>query len=89
MGPVNDAIREEMIKTQGDIRYDVTWTTLGDYLDFLDKKGVSPNVASFIGATTVREHESASTIVAPTPDELQRMQELVRAGDARGRARCR
>ena len=56
MGPVNDRVREEMIKTQGDIRYDVTWKTLGEYLDFLVKKGVSPNVASFVGATTVREH---------------------------------
>ena len=56
MGPVNDRIREEMIKTQGDIRYDVTWKTLGEYLDFLVKKGISPNVASFIGATTVREY---------------------------------
>src|SRR5688500_17784072 len=47
MGPVNDLIRQEMIKTQTDIRYDITWTTLGEYLDFLTKKGVSPNVASF------------------------------------------
>ena len=78
MGPVNDRIREEMIKTQGDIRYDVTWTTLGEYLEFLVKKGVSPNVASFVGATTVREHELGYDDRAPTPEELKRMQELVR-----------
>ena len=78
MGPVNDRVREEMIKTQGDIRYDVTWKTLGDYLDFLAKKGVSPNVASFIGATTVREYVVGYDDVAPTPEQLKQMQELVR-----------
>jgi N-acyl-D-amino-acid deacylase len=78
MGPVNDRIREEMLKTQGDIRYDVTWKTLGEYLDFLVRKGVSPNVASFVGATTLREHEVGYDDRAPTPEELKRMQELVR-----------
>ncbi len=78
MGPVNDLIRQEMIKTQTDIRYDITWTTLGEYLDFLTKKGVSPNVASFVGATTVREHVLGYENRAPTAAELARMQELVR-----------
>jgi N-acyl-D-amino-acid deacylase len=78
MGPVNDRIREEMIKTQGDIRYDVTWKTLGEYLDFLVKKGVSPNVASFVGATSVREYVVGYDDVAPTPEQLKQMQELVR-----------
>ena len=79
MGPVNDRIREEMIKTQGDIRYDVTWTTLGEYLDFLVKKGVSPNVASFIGATTVREHEIGfDDRRADAGTSCSSMQELVR-----------
>ena len=78
MGPVNDRIREEMVKTQGDIRYDVTWNTLGEYLDFLVKKGVSPNVASFVGATTVREYVVGFDDRAPTPKKLKRMQELVR-----------
>ena len=78
MGPVNGPIREEMIKTQGDIRYDITWTTLGEYLDFLTKKGISPNVASFVGAATVRTHEIGFADRAPTPEELVRMQELVR-----------
>jgi N-acyl-D-amino-acid deacylase len=78
MGPVNDRVREEMIKTQGDIRYDVTWNTLGEYLDFLTKKGVSPNVASFVGATTVRENVVGFDDVAPTPAQLQQMQDLVR-----------
>lgn len=78
MGPVNALLREEMIKTQGDIRYDVTWTTLGEYLEFLVKKGVSPNVASFIGATTARSYVLGFEDRAPTPAELKRMQELVR-----------
>lgn len=78
MGPVNDVIREEMLKTQTDIRYEITWKTLGEYLDFLVGKGVSPNVASFVGATTVREHEIGYANRAPTPAELARMQDLVR-----------
>jgi len=77
-GPVNDAVRKEMIETQGDIRYDVTWTTLGGYLEFLARKGVSPNVASFVGATTVRAHEVGFANRAPSAEELRRMQELVR-----------
>jgi N-acyl-D-amino-acid deacylase len=78
MGPVNDRVKEEMIKTQGDIRYDVTWKTLGEYLDFLVKKGVSPNVASFVGATTVREIVLGFDDVAPTPAQLTQMQDVVR-----------
>lgn len=78
MGPVNETIRAEMLKTQGDIRYDITWTTFGEYLDFLVKKGISPNIASFVGAATVRQHEIGFANRAPTPAELGRMQELVR-----------
>jgi N-acyl-D-amino-acid deacylase len=78
MGPVNDRIREEMIKTQGDIRYDVTWKTLGEYLDFLVKKGVSPNVASFVGATSVREYVVGYDDVTPTAEQLKQMQDVVR-----------
>jgi len=77
-GPVNAVVRKEMLETQGDIRYDITWTTLGGYLDFLAEKGVSPNVASFVGATTVRAHELGFANRAPTPEELRRMQDLVR-----------
>jgi N-acyl-D-amino-acid deacylase len=83
-GPINDVIRAEMLKTQADIRYDITWTTLGEYLEFLVKKGISPNVASFVGATTVREHEVGYTDRPPTAQELARMQELVRAAMREG-----
>jgi N-acyl-D-amino-acid deacylase len=77
-GPVNERIREEMLKTQGDIRYDITWTTLGEYLEFLVRKGVSPNVASFVGATTVREYAIGFEDRPPTAQELEQMKELVR-----------
>ncbi len=78
MGPLTDSMRKEMIEQQGDIKYDVPWTTLGQYLDFLAKKGISPNVASFVGATTLRVHEIGYADRPPTPAELARMQTLAR-----------
>jgi len=78
MGPLTDSMRKEMIEQEADIKYDVPWTTLGEYLDFLVKKGISPNVASFVGATTLRVHEIGYADRAPTPAELQRMQTLAR-----------
>jgi N-acyl-D-amino-acid deacylase len=83
-GPVNDRVREEMLTTQTDIKYDVTWTTLGGFLDYLVKRGVSPNVASFVGATTIRSYEIGFDDRAPTPAELARMQDLVRAAMKEG-----
>src|SRR5690349_12590941 len=77
-GPLSPVSRAEMLKAEGDIRFDITWTTLGEYLDFLVKKGVSVNVASFVGAATVRSHEIGFANRAPTAEELARMQELVR-----------
>ena len=77
MGPLNEKMRQELAEDQGDIKYDVSWTTLGEYLDSLAKRGVSCNVASFIGATTVRIHEIGYADRAPTPAELDRMKQLV------------
>jgi len=57
MGPLNETMRQDAQRRQGDIRYPVEWTTLGEYLEHLERRGVSPNIASFIGATTVRIHE--------------------------------
>ncbi len=54
MGPLNPEIKERFAKQQGDIKYDIEWTTLNEYLEFLQRKGVSTNVASFLGATTLR-----------------------------------
>ncbi|HET6267294.1 MAG TPA: amidohydrolase family protein, partial [Acidobacteriota bacterium] len=78
MGPLNDAMKKEAKDDQGDIKYDIKWTTLGEYLTYLEKKGISTNVASFIGATTVRIHEIGFADRPPTPEELGRMKELVR-----------
>ena len=78
MGPLNDSMRKEMIERQGDIRFAVPWATLAEYLDHLVARGVSPNVASFVGATTVRIHELGYENRAPTPEELDRMRGLVR-----------
>jgi N-acyl-D-amino-acid deacylase len=77
-GPLNDAMKAEALKAQGNIKYDIEWTTLGEYLDHLVRRGVSPNVASFVGATTVRIHELAYADRAPSPAEMERMKELVR-----------
>lgn len=84
MGPVNESMKATALKLQGDIRYPIEWTTLGGYLEFLVARGVSPNVASFIGATTTRIHELGEDDVTPTPEQLQRMQDLVRAAMAEG-----
>jgi N-acyl-D-amino-acid deacylase len=78
MGPLNDAMKREALQQQGDIKYPIEWTTLGDYLDHLVKRGISTNVASFVGATTVRIHEVGFADRPPTPEELGRMKELVR-----------
>jgi N-acyl-D-amino-acid deacylase len=78
MGPLNETMRKEKIERQGDLRFDVPWTTFGEYLEHLEKAGISPNVASFVGATTVRIHELGYANRAPTPEELERMRALVR-----------
>lgn len=78
MGPVNPRMKADALKQQVDIRYDIPWTTLGGYLEHLEQRGVTPNVASFIGATTVRIHELGEDDVDPTPAQLARMQEVVR-----------
>ncbi len=78
MGPLNAAMKKETVEQQGDIKYPINWTTLGEYLEMLEKKGISPNVASFVGATTVRIHELGYENRPPKPDELQRMRALVR-----------
>ncbi len=78
MGPLSDSMRAEMVRGQGDLRYDVTWSTLGEYLETLERRGVSPNVASFVGATTLRVHEVGYDDRPASADELARMRALVR-----------
>ena len=77
MGPLTPGMREALIAEQGDLRYDVPWSTLAGYLDHLVQRGVSPNVGSFVGATTVRVHELDHADRAPTRTELARMVRLV------------
>ena len=77
MGPLTEAMRAERLRRQGDLRYDIPWTTLGDYLDHLEARGIAPNVASFVGATTVRIHVLGYEDRAPDAIELGRMQALV------------
>jgi N-acyl-D-amino-acid deacylase len=78
MGPWSDEMKARELKAQGDIRYPIRWTSLGEYLSFLERKGVSTNVASFVGATTVRVHELGEGDVDPSPAQLDRMRALVR-----------
>ena len=78
MGPFTDEMKRTQQAEQGDIRYPIEWTSLGDYLEFLEARGVSPNVASFVGATTVRIHELGEGDVDPTAGQLTRMRGLVR-----------
>ncbi|MBM4169736.1 MAG: D-aminoacylase [Ignavibacteria bacterium] len=84
MGPLNDSMKVLMKKEQGNVKYDIAWTTLGEYLEYLERKGISTNVASFLGATTVRIHTLGYDDRPPTPDELDRMKSLVRQGMEEG-----
>lgn len=78
MGPLNAAMKAEEEREQGDIKYPIEWTTLGEYLDWLAARGISTNVASLVGATTVRIHELGQANRAPDPEAMQRMKGLVR-----------
>lgn len=84
MGPYNEKMKADALKQQGDIRYPIEWTTLGEYLEHLQKRGITPNVASFVGATTVRIHELGEDDVKPDAAQLARMQGLVRQAMAEG-----
>jgi N-acyl-D-amino-acid deacylase len=84
MGPINEAMRAEMIRQQSYIRFDPTWTTLGQYLEHLESRGISTNVASYVGATTVRIHVLGEADRDPNAAELAQMQDLVRAAMREG-----
>src|SRR6476660_437795 len=78
MGPLTPEMKQRAIEQMGDLKYDITWTTLSEYLRELEKRGVSQNVASFIGATTIREHVIGLEDRKPTPAQLDEMRALVR-----------
>src|SRR5216117_2385214 len=77
MGPVNDRVRERMLREQSDIKFDIKWNTLAEYLRYLEARGVSCNVASFIGATTIRENVIGFEDKQATPEQLDQMRDLV------------
>ena len=78
MGPMNATMKRLETERQGDIRYPIEWTSLGDYFGWLEKRGISTNIASFVGAATVRVHELGEGDVDPNPEQLGRMRALVR-----------
>ncbi len=78
MGPLNERMKKELLQQQRDIKYPIEWSTLGEYLRFLERRGVSPNVASFIGAASPRVYVVGRDDRPPTAEELKRMQDLVR-----------
>ena len=84
MGPLNEEMRTQELASQGDIKYDIPWNTLGEYLEYLVDRGVGVNVASFMGATTARIHELGFENRAPTDEELERMKALVRTAMEEG-----
>ena len=77
-GPWSESMKRDMKASQGDIKYDIEWTTLGEYLEFLEKKGVSANIASFVGTATVRIHTVGYENRPPTAEEMDSMKLLVR-----------
>jgi N-acyl-D-amino-acid deacylase len=77
MGPLSPEMARHMKERQGDLKYDVTWSTLGQYLDHLEQRGISPNVASFVGEGVVRTYVLGEGDVQPTAAQLARMRSLV------------
>lgn len=84
MGPVNDQLRELAVAQQREFKYEIEWTTLGEYLEFLENRGISPNVASYVGATTLRMLEVGFDNTEATDEQLARMQEHVRVAMREG-----
>lgn len=78
MGPLTAEMKKRAVEQMGDLKYDITWTTLSEYLRELERRGVSQNVASYIGATTIREHVIGLEDKAPSPAQLDQMRALVR-----------
>jgi N-acyl-D-amino-acid deacylase len=87
MGPINETMKSDALdamRRDPDWKYDIDWTTLGEYLESMERRGVSPNIASFVGATSVRVHEVGYANRAPTTEELDRMRALVRTAMEEG-----
>jgi N-acyl-D-amino-acid deacylase len=80
MGPLNDLMKTRMLEQQRDIKFEIKWNTLAEYLTYMERRGVAPNIASFLGATTIREYVIGLEDKAPTPEQLEEMRQLVRRG---------
>jgi N-acyl-D-amino-acid deacylase len=78
MGPLSDEMKQRRVASQGDLKFKIEWTTLAEYLNYLERRGMSQNVASFIGAPTIREYVIGLEDKPPTPAQLAQMRELVR-----------
>lgn len=81
IAPMSDAMKQEALaemEKYPDFKFPIEWTTLGEYLEYLEKKGVSQNIASFVGLNTVRVNELSYANRAPSPEELERMKNLVK-----------
>jgi N-acyl-D-amino-acid deacylase len=84
MGPLNDQMKQRILAEQKDIKYEIKWNTLAEYLRYLEQRGIAPNVASYLGATTVREYVIGLEDKQPTPEQLEQMRELVRVAMEEG-----
>jgi len=87
MGPMNDVMKKESLEAMRrdpDYKYDIDWTTLGEYMKSMERRGISPNIASFVGATTVRVHELGYANRLPDVDEMSRMKALVKTAMEEG-----
>jgi N-acyl-D-amino-acid deacylase len=84
MGPLNDELKKRMLQLQADIKFDIKWNTLAEYLRYLEGRGISCNVASFLGAATVREYVIGFEDKQPTPQQFDQMRQLVRQAMAEG-----
>jgi len=78
MGPLNAEMKQRMLAQQGDLKFEIPWTTLAEYLTYMEKRGVAPNVASFIGAGTVRTYVIGLEDKKATPEQLKQMRDVVR-----------
>jgi len=78
MGPLNERLKRQMIAEQSDFKFPIEWTTLAEYLTYLEKRGVTPNIASYIGAATIRQYVLGEADVQPTTAQLDEMRDLVR-----------
>src|SRR6476661_1698485 len=76
MGPLNEAMKKRFVDEQKDIKYEIKWNTLAEYLHYLETRGVSCNVASFVGAATIREYVIGLEDKQPTPEQLEAMRGL-------------